>query len=269
MEIITIMNTLPEYPKTPNPSNTSEADSQTTMCEVPVFMHGVESVLFGFNFRRSVLTKSQQAYALVRRAIVTHELPSNVPLDEGLLLEHFACGRTPLREALKRLSFESLLVWSPRQAPMIRDVGLYEMQHLYTTRRILEYEVAILAAERATDEDIERMNTFRTQLSEASQAGLVYEAVELDFGLHSAIARATQNRFLVEASDNLNLQSLRLWFRAQNEHGVFTIDKMHSELVSAISQHDTQRARELTAAHIDSSFSRQQLLTTGGASTLR
>jgi len=229
-------------------------------------MHGVESVLFGFNFRRSVLTKSQQAYALVRRAIVTHELPSNVPLDEGLLLEHFACGRTPLREALKRLSFEGLLIWSPRQAPMIRDIGLYEMQHLYKTRRILEYEVAVLAAERATPEDIERMNTFRTQLSEASHAGLVYEAVELDYGLHSTIARATQNRFLVEASDNLNLQSLRLWFRAQHRLGVSTIDRSHIDLVNAINEHDRETALNLTIAHIDSSLGRQQTLLTIGDS---
>ena len=223
-------------------------------------MQGLESVLFGFHSRRAFLTKSEQAYAAVRRAIVTHALPSSVALDENMLFEHFPYGRTPLREALKRLSYEGLLLWPSHQAPMIRDVGLYEMQHLFQTRRILEYEIATLAAERATAEDMERMNLFREKLSEASAAGYVYESVELDFALHSAISQATQNRFLVEASNNLNLQSLRLWFRAQHQLGVATIDRSHAALVDAIGRNDAEAALTLTIAHIDSSLTRQQTL---------
>lgn len=254
----------------PSPDNAPRASETKPVANhdaAPMFMHGLETMLFGFDAGRSYLTKSQRAYAAVRRAIVTHALPSSVPLDEGSLLEHFPYGRTPLREALKRLSHEGLLVWPAHQAPMIRDVGLYEMHHLYTTRRILEYEVAKLAAERATPEDIERMNMLRTQLSEASRAGHVYEAVELDFALHSAIARATQNRFLVEANNNLNLQSLRLWFRAQHQLGVSTIDRSHTELVNAITLHDVDTALRLTITHIDSSLQRQNTLL-GATTTL-
>lgn len=249
----------------PARSDTSGTDESTLTGPIPNFMHGLESVLFGFHTQRSYLTKSEQAYAAVRRAIVTHALPSSVPLDETMLFDHFPYGRTPLREALKRLSYEGLLLWTPHQAPMIRDVGLYEMQHLFKARRILEYEIATLAAERATRDDIDCMNMFRTKLADASRAGYVYEAVELDFALHSAIAVATKNRFLVEASNNLNLQSLRLWFRAQHQLGVSNIDRSHTDLVNAISRHDTQKALELTISHIDSSFERQQALLTANA----
>lgn len=224
------------------------------------FMHELESVLFGLHMHRAHLTKSEKAYATVRRAIVTHALPSSVPLDEGILLKKFPYGRTPLREALKKLSYEGLLLWPSHQAPMIRDVGLYEMQHLYKLRRMLEYEIATLAAERASGDDIDRMKVIRVKLSEASQAGYVYEAVEFDFALHSAIANATKNRFLVEASNNLNLQSLRLWFRAQHQLGVATIDRSHTDLVNAITRHDAKEALELAISHIDSSLKRQQVL---------
>lgn len=254
------MNLEPELPEPSRVSGPSSIETSAEHDTAPIFMHDLESMLFGFDARRSLLTKSQRAYAAVRRAIVTHALPSSVPLDEGMLLEHFPYGRTPLREALKRLSYEGLLVWPPHQAPMIRDVGLYEMQHLYKTRRVLEYEVATLAAERAMPEDIDRMNLLRTRLSDASRAGYVYEAVELDFALHSAIARATQNRFLVEANNNLNLQSLRLWFRAQHQLGVSTIDRSHTDLVNAITRHDTETTLKLTIAHIDSSLQLQQTL---------
>lgn len=230
-------------------------------------IHGLEDVLFGYRATRSFLTKSERAYAAVRRAIVTHALPSSVPLDENLLLDHFPVGRTPLREALKRLSYEGLLAWPPHQAPMIREIGLYDLQHLYETRRILECQIATISAERASPEDIMHMDTVRRKLADASHAGHVYEAVELDFALHSAIAHATQNRFLVEASNNLSLQSLRLWFRAQHVLGVATLDKSHNDLVRAISRHDPGETLLLTKAHIDSSLERQQMLLTRNAST--
>lgn len=212
------------------------------------------------NGRRQFMTKSQRAYAALRHAIVTHALPAGTPLDELTLLDRFPFGRTPLREALKQLSFEGLLFWPPRQAPVIRDIGFHEMRHLYETRHLLEPEIATLAAQRATAQDIDRIQLICDQLVEASHTGDVYESVELDYALHAAFARATQNRLLAEASDNLNLQSLRLWFRAQQGLGISTIHTSHIELVEAVRRGDADRARALAVEHIESSRRRQQLL---------
>jgi DNA-binding GntR family transcriptional regulator len=223
-------------------------------------IHGFDTVNGGAAARRRFLTKSQRAYVSLRRSIVTHALPSGVPLDEVLLQDLFPYGRTPLREALKQLSFEGLLVWPSRQAPVIRDIGLNEMRHLYETRQVIEPRVAVLAAERATDTDMVRMNRIREKLVDASLQGLVYESVELDYALHAAIAQATRNRFLAEASDNLNLQSLRLWYRAQGTLGITRIHESHSKLVEAICSHDTTTAHELAIQHIEASRERQRLL---------
>lgn len=222
--------------------------------------YGLEKVFFGLDARRPVLTKSQLAYADVRRAIIVRDLPAHTPLDESRLLRHFPYGRTPLREALKRLSHERLLLWPPHQAPSIRDIDLYELRHLYAMRRLLELEIAGLAAERATDGDFERLKSLQNRLIHASDAGQVYEAVELDFALHSAIAHATKNRFLAEASNNLNLQSLRMWYFAQYQLGVESIHRSHTDLVEAIRDRSPERARQLTTSHIDSSWDRQQAI---------
>lgn len=214
----------------------------------------------GIDHHSHFMTKSQRAYASLRRAIVTHALPAGTPLDEIMLLGRFPFGRTPLREALKQLSFEGLLFWPPRQAPVIRDVSLNELRHLYETRYLVEPEIAGLAAERATPYDIDRIETICDQLVEASQKNQVYESVELDYALHAAIAHSTRNRFLAEASNNLNLQSLRLWFHAQQGLGVATIHHLHIDLVEAVSRKEVMRARALAVEHIDRSRSRQQLL---------
>jgi DNA-binding GntR family transcriptional regulator len=206
---------------------------------------------------KTTFTKSQRAYADVRKEIVTHSLPANTPLDESYLLSLFPVGRTPLREALKRLSHEGLLVWTPHQAPTVRDVSMHEMQYLYETRRMLEPTIAVLAARRATAEDHARIEIFRDAMVEASLSENVYRSVESDFALHAAIARATQNRFLAEASNALNLQSLRLWYRNQAVHGIRTIHESHVELVDTILSRDEPRSEVLANKHIQSSLQRQ------------
>lgn len=206
---------------------------------------------------RTVFTKSQRAYAEVRKAIVTHSLPAGTPLDEAYLQSLFQVGRTPLREALKKLAHEGLLMWTSHQAPTVRDVSMHEMTYLYETRRMLEPRIAILAAQRGTTEDHEQLELYRDALEEASHSGDTYRSVESDFALHRAIARATQNRFLAEASTALNVQSLRLWFRNQRTHGIQRIHETHTELVEAIISRDERRAEELAHDHIQSSLQRQ------------
>ena len=206
---------------------------------------------------RTVFTKSQRAYVEVRKAIVTHSLPAGTPLDESYLLSLFPVGRTPLREALKRLAHEGLLVWTSHQAPTVRDVSMHEMQYLYETRQMLEPSIAVLAARRARPEDHRIIEGFRDALIEASVSGDIYGSVESDFALHAAIARSTGNRFLAEASNALNLQSLRLWYRNQSAHGVTTIHKTHSDLVQAIIDRDEDRSEHLAKSHIQSSLLRQ------------
>jgi DNA-binding GntR family transcriptional regulator len=223
-------------------------------------VHGFDNVHIRPEHRRRYLTKSQSAYVRLRRSIVTHTLPAGIPLDEITLLDMFPFGRTPLREALKQLSFEGLLFWPPRQAPSIRDISMHEMRALYETRHHIETKIATLAATRATEDDLIRINALREKLIDASRRGHVYESVELDYALHAAIAESTQNRFLVEANNNLNLQSLRLWFRAQRSLGVSSIHLSHSHLVEAIRRHDPETARQLAEEHVFSSRDRQRIL---------
>lgn len=213
--------------------------------------------LFNLPPSRTVFTKSQSAYAEVRKAIVTHSLPASQPMDEAYLQSLFPYGRTPLREALKRLSHEGLLSWPSHQAPSVRDVSMHEMQYLYETRRMLEPTIAVLAARRATEHDLDRIEYCKNELIRASESGDIYYSVERDYALHAAIAAASQNPFLAEASNNLNLQSLRLWYRNQTAHGIQRIHEMHSELVETIFSGNEVKAEELALQHIASSLKRQ------------
>lgn len=95
-------------------------------------------------------TKSNEAYARVRRDIVTGVIPANEAIYEVNLGHRYGLGRTPVREALKQLSNEQLLVWLHRQSPYVPEIGLVQVQSLFEARATLETQIAALAAERIT-----------------------------------------------------------------------------------------------------------------------
>lgn len=240
--------------------NASETRSPGNASTVSFMIDGLENLLLDHNGEGRPATKVTTAYGAVRKAIVTHELPASHPLDETWLRTRFDIGRTPLREALKRLAHEKFLLWPSHQAPVVRDVGVEELPRLYETRMLLESQVAHLAAQRATSVDLDRIARILELLAEASATEQIYQSVELDFAFHAAIAQSTRNRFLREASDSLNRQSLRMWYRAQRTLGIGRVDTFHCTLADAIAAGDAEHAATMAREHVHRSVERQQEL---------
>lgn len=205
-------------------------------------------------------SKSDIAYRSLRRAIVTSQIGVNQPLDEAVLMARFEVGRTPLREALKRLALEQFIVWPPHRTPYVRAMSVDDLRRLYETRFLIEVPASGLAAERIGVDELDALEEALKGMSAAVAAGDVYEAVEADWAIHSAIARGTKNRFLEEAVNQLNCGSLVIWYRAHSQLGLGDAHATHLGLVEAIRRHDRAAAEELMQRHISTSQRRQQEL---------
>ena len=205
-------------------------------------------------------TKTDAAYQALRRAIVTGEIGPNEPLDENALQQRYRLGRTPLREALKRLAREQFATWPPHSTPFVRGVSADELNDLYQTRIILEEPASRMAAASITDAQLDRLDEISVQIEKLIAAGEIYHAVEADHALHLAIAQSTGNRFLAEAVSNLNCGSLRLWYTTHKRLHDQTQTPRHSHLVEALRSRDPERAAEETRRHILRSHQRQLAL---------
>ena len=98
-------------------------------------------------FQRSL---SEQAYEQIRQKIVTLALPPGTVIDEARLQAELGFGRTPIREALKRLELERLVSIIPRRGIFVPPISLTDLQHLYEVRINLECLAAELASQRGT-----------------------------------------------------------------------------------------------------------------------
>lgn len=202
-------------------------------------------------------TKSERAYLTIRRAVVTGEVAEGAHLDEVALVERLGLGRTPVREALKRLAIENYIVWASHGKPFVRGLGMSDLRSIYESRLLLEVPVARLAAERNRPADLDKLDGIVAAMADATATGDAYRSVELDYEFHSAVAAASQNRFLAELVAAQNSHVLRLWYRARERSGLGGTVEPHALIAAALRAKDPANAETLAREHAHRSYERQ------------
>jgi DNA-binding GntR family transcriptional regulator len=153
---------------------------------------------------------ADQAYFALRDLIVTLRLPPGAALREDELMEQLGIGRTPLREAVKRLEFENLVTVQPRRGTRVTEVDIAHIVHITEVRADLEGYAAELAALRLDDEDRARAEAM---IAELESLGADPEALmRRDEDVHRLIWEAAGNPYLFDTLERFFALSLRIWY---------------------------------------------------------
>ena len=199
---------------------------------------------------------TKRAYELIRDRIAALELAPGEAINEQALAEDLGMGLVPVREALKLLAHENLVVITPRHGLYVAGVNVPDLEQLSEMRLALEGLAARLAAQRATPDDIVVLEALRQeQASAASAAGGPADdrrhLFDVDHRFHQAIAQAAHNKYLAEGLERLFGLSQRLWSLALPRLGFLSSAvESHLDLVEAIKARDADRAEELMRAHV-------------------
>ena len=189
---------------------------------------------------------ADKAYHAIRGLIVSLELAPGTVIDERSLIERLEIGRTPVREALRRLAHERLVEVYPRRGMFVTGVDVRELARLSEVRVMLEPEAARLAAERATEADRVEL----TALIEELDAG-GSELMGLDERIHRAVYRAAHNDLLEATLEQYYVLALRIWSIALDRaHELEEAVEAHRTLLEAINDGDGERAAETMRAHV-------------------
>jgi len=193
---------------------------------------------------------ADRAYHAIREMIVSLELRPGAVIDERGLMERLGIGRTPTREALRRLAQERLVEVYPRRGMFVTSVEIRDLASLAEVRSVLESHVARLAAERATDDDRRALETLLDELGGRSELD-ARELMALDERIHRQVYRAAHNPFLEATLEEYYVLALRIWYLALDrtqelEQAVLG----HRELLEAIYGGDANRAEESMRRHV-------------------
>jgi DNA-binding GntR family transcriptional regulator len=195
-------------------------------------------------------TNAERAYTQIKGRIITAKMPPGSVINEAQLMKEFALGRTPIREAIKQLQMENLVLVTPRKGMYVADVAVTDLLQIFEVRVELESFATKLAAKRITESEIkelERLAKDYLEVDPSDKASLI----RLDGEFHSLLGKATHNKFLIKEIEYYYNLSLRIWYIALNYAKPEEIDvTAHIEILEAIRARDAEKAGQRMKKHI-------------------
>src|SRR5579872_1784349 len=142
---------------------------------------------------------ADRAYDELRDRIVTLKIAPGAPIDEDLIGEQLGMGRTPVREAIKRLSLENLVTVYPRRGTFASEINITDLAHISDVRVVLEGHAAYRAAQRITADQRLELESLLKALDghDHDGASVAHEQLmSLDAAVHRFVYRAAANPYL-------------------------------------------------------------------------
>lgn len=204
---------------------------------------------------RSSATDS--AYDHLKRLILTSELAPGQELREISLTETTGFGRSPVREALRRLVQEGFVEVRPRQGYRVSVVTLGRVRDLFEMRLLLEPAAVEFAAERASQAELEALHTLAHRSYVHGDTASYEQFLQDNREFHVRIARASGNERLARSLQVLLEEMQRLFFISLgNRDSASEMMHEHHDLYDALLARDAARARAIVVQQVEASRSR-------------
>ncbi|MGW4564802.1 GntR family transcriptional regulator [Streptomyces sp. NPDC004561] len=195
-------------------------------------------------------TLADQAYRSISDRLVTLRIRPGEPVNDERIAAELGFGRTPVREALKRLEHERLIVAYPRRGTFATEVQIADLGHISEVRKQLEPLAAGMAARRAGEGDRAGLDRLLTQLADASDGGT--DLIRLDMTVHRAIYAATRNPYLEDTLIRYDNLATRIWCLFLDRlPGLAGHVHEHGPLLRAVIDGDAEKAAALAAGHVE------------------
>ena len=188
----------------------------------------------------------------LRRDILRGKLAPGESIKERDNAAEMGVSRTPMREAIRILAKEGLVVLRPSRSPIVANPSLREITDNIEVLTALELLSGKLACARATDADLEKIQSIQRHMQDAYDALDPLEVFEIDMEFHIAIARASQNAALAETHD---AYLSRLWraryLSAIRKRSRDRVLAQHRAITEALLNRDAAMLKRQLSSHLE------------------
>ena len=194
------------------------------------------------------------AYEVLKHAIISGEIPAGERIVETEYADRLHISRTPLREALRRLESDGLVEYELRHGVIVRAFTVDDVDQIYTIRNALEMLTLPAVIQNATPERIADLRLRLKEMDRLMAAGDIDGISPLARAFHTAISAISgKNRILrtMEGQDEFITRFSAMSIRQEDR--LLAAHEEHHKLVDYIEQHNLERFRKLTQAHIERS----------------
>lgn len=188
----------------------------------------------------------------LRQAILKGELAPGERLMEIQLAERLGVSRTPIREAIRKLELEGLVLMIPRKGAEVAKISEKSLRDVLEVRRSLEELAIELACQRMTQEEIDELEKKQEEFKKAVLAGNAMKIAETDEAYHDVIYKGTGNERLVQILNNLREQMYRYrleYIKDEDKRQILLLE--HDHILKAVRVRHVEEAKEAMREHID------------------
>ena len=168
------------------------------------------------------------------------------------LAQKLGVSRTPVREAIRKLELEGLVLMIPRKGAIVAEITVQDLEDVLEVRMALEELAVKIACKRITQEQLEEIKRRSAEFCKTLYGDDVAACAQADMTFHDAIYEATGNRRLVQILNNLREQMYRYrmeYLKDRQSHSLLV--KEHEEIVQGLTERDADRALRVTNSHIE------------------
>ncbi len=202
--------------------------------------------------KNSSLPLRDVAFETLRESIIKGRLKPGERLFEERLAARLGMSRTPVREAIRKLELEGLVVMEPRKGAVVSAITEKNLLDVLDVRKALEELAVKLACKKMTPEIADELKDAEDDFERADETGDLSGMADADIRFHDIIYRSTGNTRLMQLLSNLFEQMYR--FRVEYlkiEGSGKTLSKEHRDIMDALAAGDTGRAADAVCLHID------------------
>lgn len=206
-----------------------------------------EKVLIEFSISQPLY---QQIYTKFKQAILAGEWKPGEKIIVTKLANQFSISRTPLREALRQLQIEGLLVNEESGLHVIK-LDAHNFKELYQCRIVLEKEVMQMVVETISDEQLKDAEKMLEQADRALEEQAFLRLLELNTEFHGKLLESAPNRRALELLQRI--RNFLLIYRAEmlrSAHFNYGINREHKEIFTALTERDKNKVADLIEMHL-------------------
>lgn len=191
-------------------------------------------------------------FQTLRQAILNGELQPGERLMEVQLAQRLGVSRTPVREAIRKLELEGLVIMVPRKGAEVASITEKNLRDVLEVRKALEELAVRLACERMEESKFQMFDKQNESFAQALKKGNLTEITHRDVEFHEIIYMAAGNERLQQMLNNLREQMYRYrmeYIKEEKHHS--KLMQEHCEIAAAVKVRDVERAQKAIREHID------------------
>lgn len=188
----------------------------------------------------------------LRQAILRGELKPGERLMEIQLANKLGVSRTPIREAIRKLELEGLVLMIPRKGAEVAEITEKNLRDVLEVRCALEELAVQLACDRIDKQGIRDLQQAAKNFESVLDSADITKIAEADVAFHDIIYMATDNKRLIQLLNNLREQMYRyrIEYLKKKEYYPRLLAE-HQDIIQAIANGERERATKITSQHID------------------